>query len=604
MAREAEGTPTGAGTGASRLGLALSGGGFRASFFHIGTLAALADRDMLRHVEVISTVSGGSIVGALYYVKLRELLATRYDRDAQVADATARIGREDYVALIAELAEHFLAAVQTNIRLRVFASLRDNLRMWQPSYSRSDRIATLYDELLYGEAGHAGARPRLRDLRIEPMGGPTPFVPDRDNPNRGDKAPILLINATSLNTGRNWRFEAKTMGEPPPRTAPWFAHVSTNAHLARPPAWEDMTPQQQDFRLGSAVAASAAVPFVFPPLAVSELYSEDTRVQLVDGGVHDNQGVAALDSRGCSDVIVSDASGQLDDRHAPRVGGLDVLRRTNSILMARIREEQLVRLYERLGPERIMYLSLRAGLDAPELAYLDRHGRAAGAPPPEPRSRTTPYGVDRKVQERLSRVRTDLDSFSDREAYALMADGYAIARGELDDFAGRFEDAGSDEGASPAAADPHGLPASPSFRAALAAIADPANDPELLTQLGAARHKLFRILHLRPWLWVPVGLGLLGGLALLAPLLWALLQQPLWLLVAILLLPVAGALLARIGEEVPALRRLADVPRFFRGAFLGAGAALLLWWLSTFWRHTVDRWVLAIGRLRDSNGPH
>lgn len=49
-----------------RLGLALSGGGFRASFFHIGVLARLAELDLLRPIEVISTVSGGSIIGALY----------------------------------------------------------------------------------------------------------------------------------------------------------------------------------------------------------------------------------------------------------------------------------------------------------------------------------------------------------------------------------------------------------------------------------------------------------------------------------------------------------------------------------------------------------
>ena len=51
-----------------KLGLALSGGGFRASYFHIGVLAQMAEQGLLRHVEVISTVSGGSIIGALYYL--------------------------------------------------------------------------------------------------------------------------------------------------------------------------------------------------------------------------------------------------------------------------------------------------------------------------------------------------------------------------------------------------------------------------------------------------------------------------------------------------------------------------------------------------------
>ena len=57
-----------------RIGLALSGGGFRASIFHIGVLARLAELDVLRHVEVLSCVSGGSIVGAHYYLQVRNLL--------------------------------------------------------------------------------------------------------------------------------------------------------------------------------------------------------------------------------------------------------------------------------------------------------------------------------------------------------------------------------------------------------------------------------------------------------------------------------------------------------------------------------------------------
>jgi tetratricopeptide (TPR) repeat protein len=41
-----------------RVGLALSGGGLRASLYHIGVLAKLAELDVLRHVEVLSCVSG------------------------------------------------------------------------------------------------------------------------------------------------------------------------------------------------------------------------------------------------------------------------------------------------------------------------------------------------------------------------------------------------------------------------------------------------------------------------------------------------------------------------------------------------------------------
>src|SRR3954469_12402362 len=86
------------GMAAGKVGLALSGGGFRASLFHIGVLARLAELDLLRHVEVLSCVSGGSIVGAHYYLLLRELLQRIPDR---------KVDRGEYVTLVRNLAEQF-----------------------------------------------------------------------------------------------------------------------------------------------------------------------------------------------------------------------------------------------------------------------------------------------------------------------------------------------------------------------------------------------------------------------------------------------------------------------------------------------------------------
>lgn len=47
-----------------RLGLALSGGGFRAAAFHLGTLRKLNQLKLLDKVDLLSCVSGGSIAGA------------------------------------------------------------------------------------------------------------------------------------------------------------------------------------------------------------------------------------------------------------------------------------------------------------------------------------------------------------------------------------------------------------------------------------------------------------------------------------------------------------------------------------------------------------
>ena len=47
-------------------GLALSGGGFRAAAYHLGVLRRLRELGLLAQVDVMSTVSGGSIAGAYW----------------------------------------------------------------------------------------------------------------------------------------------------------------------------------------------------------------------------------------------------------------------------------------------------------------------------------------------------------------------------------------------------------------------------------------------------------------------------------------------------------------------------------------------------------
>lgn len=49
-----------------RIGLALSGGGYRGAAYHLGVLRILNRLGVLDKVDVISSVSGGSIVAAYY----------------------------------------------------------------------------------------------------------------------------------------------------------------------------------------------------------------------------------------------------------------------------------------------------------------------------------------------------------------------------------------------------------------------------------------------------------------------------------------------------------------------------------------------------------
>jgi predicted acylesterase/phospholipase RssA len=48
----------------SNTGLALSGGGFRATLYHLGVIRYLRDSGALEHVSDIAAVSGGSILAA------------------------------------------------------------------------------------------------------------------------------------------------------------------------------------------------------------------------------------------------------------------------------------------------------------------------------------------------------------------------------------------------------------------------------------------------------------------------------------------------------------------------------------------------------------
>lgn len=466
-----------------RLGLALSGGGFRASFFHLGVLARMAELGLLRHVEAISTVSGGSIIGALYYLRLRELLMTV--EDAQITD-------RHYIDMVARVERDFLASVQRNLRMCTFVNPLKNMKMALPNYSRSDRIGEIYDEYLYRAVfGEEHDKPiEMRELMIHPKNDPhgDQFNPTKGhNDNRRAKVPVLLINATTLNTGHNWRFLASRMGEQP-HTSAMADDIDKNTRLRRGD-YGDLIKHQQDFPLGIAVAASAGVPGLFPPLSISGMY-EDLRVQLVDGGVYDNQGIAGLEDpiHACTDFVISDASGQMEDVDHPDTSAVAVLGRVMSVLTDRVREEMVARLEEQYGAEHVAFFHLTRGLKGHDKPYLKAgDGPAASAPPVM--SPPLPYGVDRKVQQHLAKVRTDLDSFTDTEAFALMADGYLMCETDVRRVGAHFETQ-------------RGEPVSWRFLKVWELMAEPARDKRFLKQLEVASEKFLK----------PFRLGITPGL--------------------------------------------------------------------------------------------
>jgi predicted acylesterase/phospholipase RssA len=417
----------------TRLGLGLSGGGFRAAFYHIGVLAQLAECGLLRQVEVISSVSGGSIISAYYYLHLKHLLETVPQQE---------ITDDMLLAMVNRMADSFFKQVEKNFYMLAYQSFRENRRMYQENYSRSDRMGELYDQLLYRpflEEAYGKSWPGpvyMHQLKIQPLGQPESFHPLRDNDQLLVKVPILQINATMLNTGHNWRFEATRMG-PELAAGTLATDVDKKDRYTRPTSYEELPDSYRNFELGIAVAASSCVPGLFHPLALRDLYP-DSSIELVDGGVQDNQGVGGLLEMECTHMIISDASGQLNSEARPAKRVVAALERASGIMNERMRDEVLYHLFARMGQatenplneSSIALLHLKKGLGIAVHSYRTREAVAVEnqEQPSYPKDSTFQYGVDPRIQRKLAAIRTDLDSFTEVEGYSLMLNGYQVSK--------------------------------------------------------------------------------------------------------------------------------------------------------------------------------
>lgn len=245
------------------VGLALSGGGVRAIGFHLGVLDRLASENLLEEVSFISTVSGGSLCVGLIYS------ASEYKWPSS---------------------SHFQQVVKPCIR-RLLTSqdlqLRLILRLIKAPHhwlrSAASDLSTLISQLW-------GINANLQD------------IPDH---------PRWIINSTTYETGKNWRFMSRRMGD-------YLFGYSLNP----------------DIPLSDAIAASAGHPLIGPLVLDTGLYSwvrykegsqtetepitpGHKKILLWDGGIYDNLGIEALfkpvtgNRSGIDFLIVSDASAPL-----------------------------------------------------------------------------------------------------------------------------------------------------------------------------------------------------------------------------------------------------------------------------------------------------
>ena len=191
---------------------------------------------------------------------------------------------------------------------------------------------------------------RLRDLYVVPQGEPWPqggerpsFNPKHRNWRRAAKVPILVLNATSLNTGHVWQFTTSISVSRLPGSSRTLTRRALRRvdHLGCPGRCSKRLVGDRGGRL-------LLVPFLFDPVVFQKLYKDRT-VRPVDGGVFDNQGIdSLLEQEYCSILLVSDASGQVQAVPKPAGDRNGVLGRVNNIATERVRIAQ----YQECSPAR------------------------------------------------------------------------------------------------------------------------------------------------------------------------------------------------------------------------------------------------------------
>ncbi len=280
------------------ISLALSGGGFRATVFHLGMLTRLACENRMEEVRNLSSVSGGSLCAGLVF-SLNNMHWPGSAVFLQEVEPAAR-------RLITS------ADLQTSLIKRALGGF------WSLFGTRAGDLAQLIRE-------QWGVDQRLCDLPPEPR---------------------WMINATCYETGKNWRFERARMGDYR------FGYTNdTDLPLAEAMAASAGFP----VLIGPLTLKTAGRPWFeyqhkgeVEDLAQAAQWEKKPieprypEVHLWDGGVYDNHGLEPFYDydqgwhQRFGFLVVSDAAGQAGD--APYQKGLPALMRLcTGIMMNQVR---------------------------------------------------------------------------------------------------------------------------------------------------------------------------------------------------------------------------------------------------------------------------
>lgn len=219
-----------------RIGVALSGGGFRAAAFGLGCLRALHDRDLLRYVDVVSGISGGSLLTAMW-----------------------AYGPEDFPRFDQSVVDLLTSGLQAQLLQRALnpsTAARNLLTAARSALTSAPRHRNRTDALTAALTAHGFGRRLLADTTRPGL--------------------RTVISATDTITGNAVRFGSKLS--------------SCSAHGKITTA----------VTVAEAVAASAAYPLLLPTINRQYEFEQrdgsrhTATVALTDGGVYDNLGLTPL----------------------------------------------------------------------------------------------------------------------------------------------------------------------------------------------------------------------------------------------------------------------------------------------------------------------
>jgi predicted acylesterase/phospholipase RssA len=274
------------------IGLTLSGGGFRATLFHLGVIQYLRKANLLPAVRHITAVSGGSIIAAH--------VAMNWDRYSGSDEQFKTVSQEliDFTQL--GVREHIITWLPA---IWVVRFLR-KITFRKSTYNQSSLLSKMYAEYLFKKATNG-------TLKIH------------------QTMPDVALASTNLSRPENL-----------------VTFSATGVTLHGPEGCEIKT---QAISLAHAVTASSAFPLLFPAISIDNSMLGQSSGKLTpspqylsDGGIFDNYGIRALyeirRGKPAFDLlIVSDAGARAEWEPNVSFGSISLLNRAAAITGQRVR---------------------------------------------------------------------------------------------------------------------------------------------------------------------------------------------------------------------------------------------------------------------------